>query len=212
MRSQFRTKLKKLLLVRLLLTIFLLLLIIAAQQQERRSSLGRPLSALLIFSIILPFHYPGSMGHRADPASDQVCLAQILFDIAAVTALVFLSGGIESSFSFLYFLVIISSALLLYRRGSILTASSVRLCLRPPPGPPVLRMDIPAQLVSKAPDTPGTAATYLLHILMNIAGFYLVGLWRAISARNCTSPAGGSVNTKWTCASSRPCTRISSTA
>ena len=60
-------------------------------------------------------------------ASCYFAWAQILFDLCAVTVLVYMTGGIESSFSFLYMLVIISSALLLYRRGSLLTASACTL-------------------------------------------------------------------------------------
>ena len=100
--------------------------------------------------------------------------AQILFDLGAVTVLVYMTGGIESSFSFLYMLVIISSALLLYRRGSLLTASACTLIYG-------LLLDLqyfgwisPLELVS-GPGQARDSGTYLFTILMNMAGFFLVG-------------------------------------
>ncbi|MDO3376779.1 two-component system sensor histidine kinase NtrB [Geoalkalibacter halelectricus] len=52
---------------------------------------------------------------------------QITWDLFFVTSLIYLSGGIESIYSFLYILVIISSALLLTRRDSLLVASAASI-------------------------------------------------------------------------------------
>lgn len=52
---------------------------------------------------------------------------QIVWDLFFVTCLIYLSGGIESLFSFLYILVIISSALLLSRRDALLVASAASI-------------------------------------------------------------------------------------
>lgn len=173
--SQFRTRLKKLLLVRLLLTIFLLLLIIAAQSRKEDLNWAGLYPIYIIFSTILLFTIPGAWGIKRIRHLTRFAWLQILFDVVAVTALVFLSGGIESSFSFLYFLVIIGSALLLYRRGSILTASLCGFVYG-------LLLDLqyfdrisPLQLVEGS-GYPRDSGAYLLHILLNIAGFYLVGL------------------------------------
>lgn len=48
---------------------------------------------------------------------------QISIDILLVTALTYLTGGIDSGFSLLYHLTIISASILLYRRGGYLSAS-----------------------------------------------------------------------------------------
>jgi two-component system sensor histidine kinase PilS (NtrC family) len=48
---------------------------------------------------------------------------QTSFDILLVTALTYLTGGIDSGFSLLYHLAIISSSIILYRRGGYLSAS-----------------------------------------------------------------------------------------
>ena len=85
-----------------------------------------------------------------------------------------MTGGIESSFSFLYMLVIISSALLLYRRGSLFTASACALVYG-------LLLDLqyfgwisPLQLVAGTGQE-RDSGTYFFTILMNIAGFFLLG-------------------------------------
>lgn len=49
--------------------------------------------------------------------------AQTFVDVGAVSFLIYLSGGVDSLFSFLYMPVIISSAVLLHRRGSLFAAS-----------------------------------------------------------------------------------------
>lgn len=51
------------------------------------------------------------------------CHAQIGVDVLTTTALIYVTGGISSAFSFIYFLPIIAAAILLYRRGAFLTAS-----------------------------------------------------------------------------------------
>ncbi len=49
--------------------------------------------------------------------------AQILGDTLLITIIIYATGGIESIFSFLYILNAITAAIILYRRGGILTAS-----------------------------------------------------------------------------------------
>ena len=48
---------------------------------------------------------------------------QLVFDVLFVTALIYVTGGIESIFSFMYILTIINAAIMLYRRGGLLIAS-----------------------------------------------------------------------------------------
>src|SRR5258706_15017617 len=49
--------------------------------------------------------------------------AQLLGDLLVVTGFVYLSGGAESPFSFLYLLTIIIGSILLVRRGGFLVAA-----------------------------------------------------------------------------------------
>jgi len=50
--------------------------------------------------------------------------AQFIFDVLAVTFLIYLTGGVASPFAFLYMAVIIAAAVLFQRRGSVLAAAS----------------------------------------------------------------------------------------
>ena len=126
--SRFRGKLKKLLLYRLILAVFFLILTLAVQSGRNADLLSSHFHPLYIFSCILfLFTILGALSLERVRRLVYFAWTQILFDLCAVTVLVYMTGGIESSFSFLYMLVIISSALLLYRRGSLLTASACTL-------------------------------------------------------------------------------------
>ena len=77
--------------------------------------------ALFVFTIV------GALSLKGVRRLELFAFIQILFDLGAVSVLVYMTGGIESSFSSLYMLVILSAALLLHRRASLLTASACSL-------------------------------------------------------------------------------------
>ena len=173
--SRFKGKLKKLLLCRLILAVFFLILTLAVQSRRNADLLSAHFHPLYIFSCILfLFTIFGALSLERVRRLVQFACLQILFDLGAVTVLVYMTGGIESSFSFLYMLVILSSALLLYRRGSLLTASACALVYG-------LLLDLqyfgwisPLQLVAGSGQE-RDSGTYFFYILMNTAGFLLLG-------------------------------------
>ncbi len=173
--SRFRGKLKKLLLYRLILAVFFLILTLAVQSSRNADLLSSHFHSLYIFSCILfLFTILGALSLERVRGLVYFAWAQILFDLGAVTVLVYMTGGIESSYSFLYMLVIISSALLLYRRGSLLAASACTLIYG-------LLLDLqyfgwisPLELVSRTGQA-RDSGTYFFTILMSMAGFFLVG-------------------------------------
>lgn len=173
--TRFKGKLKKLLLYRLILAVFFLVLTLAVQSSRNADLLSSHFHPLYIFSCILfLFTIFGALSLERVTYLAQFAWVQIIFDLGAVTVLVYLTGGIESSFSFLYMLVIISSALLLYRRGSLLTASACSFIYG-------LLLDLqyfgwitPLQLVAGAGQQ-RDSGTYFFYILMNTAGFFLLG-------------------------------------
>jgi len=173
--SRFRGKLKKLLLYRLIFAVFFLILTLAVQSARNADLLSAHFHPLYIFScILLLFTIFGAVSVERVHRLVHFAWVQIIFDLGAVTVLVYMTGGIESSFSFLYMLVIISSALLLYRQGSLLTASACALIYG-------LLLDLqyfgwisPLQLVAHTGETPDSG-TYFFYILMNTAGFFLLG-------------------------------------
>jgi two-component system sensor histidine kinase PilS (NtrC family) len=171
----FRGKLKKLLLYRLILAVFFLILTVAVQSSRNADLLSSILRPLYVFSCILfIFTILGALSLQRVRQLVRFAWVQLVFDLCAVTVLVHMTGGIESSFSSLYMLVIISSALLLNRRASLLTASACTLAYG-------LLLDLqyfgwisPLQLVTVSGQQ-RDSGTYFFSILMNTAGFFLVG-------------------------------------
>jgi two-component system, NtrC family, sensor histidine kinase PilS len=95
---------------------------------------------------------------------------QTSVDILLVTALTYLTGGIDSGFSFLYHLTIISSSIILYRRGGYLSASLSSILYG-------------AMLDMQYYNVPGfvrsqnfTAVQVLFQVFINILSFYIIGL------------------------------------
>jgi two-component system sensor histidine kinase PilS (NtrC family) len=171
---RFRGKLKKLLLYRLMLAVFFLVLTLAVQSSRNADLLSSIFRPLYVFSCILfLFTIIGALCLERIRRLKHFAWVQVLFDLGAVTVLVYMTGGIESSFSFLFMLVIISSALLLDRRASLLSASACTLVYG-------LVLDLqyfewirPLQLVSVS-GPQRDSGTYFFSILMNTAGFFLV--------------------------------------
>lgn len=56
------------------------------------------------------------------------CYMQIVGDLLLVTGVVYYTGGVDSFFSFLYILTIIVASMILYRRGSYISASAASIC------------------------------------------------------------------------------------
>ncbi len=100
---------------------------------------------------------------------------QIFFDTIFITFFIYATGGIDSIFSFLFILNIISGGIILSRKGGILIASGSSILYG-------LLLDLHyyglihplGSRLNYAPDTYNSA--YLFYtILVNMIGFYLVG-------------------------------------
>ena len=100
---------------------------------------------------------------------------QLFFDTIFITFFIFTTGGIDSIFSFLFILNIISGSMILSRKGGLLIASGSSILYG-------LLLDLHyyglihpfGSRLNYSPDTYNSA--YLFYtILVNMAGFYLVG-------------------------------------
>ena len=171
--ASLKRKLQGVLLFRLLLAIFFLTLTLIVQSRRAEDLLSGQLRPLYIFSVILfAFTIVAALSLKRVQRLRSFAYLQVLFDVGAVTFLIFLSGGVESIFSFLYMPAIVSGALLLYRRGSLVTASACALSYG-------LLLDLqyfgwiaPLRLMGMTSQTHDSGA-YFHSLLMNIAGFYL---------------------------------------
>ena len=88
----------------------------------RPSEPGEPLYLLIALTYLLTLLYalawPFTAAHRRELA-----YAQVLGDLIIVTGIVHSTGGIESNFSFLYLISIISASIILFGRGGLLAAT-----------------------------------------------------------------------------------------
>lgn len=168
-------KLQGLLLCRLLLAVFFLFLTLLVQARRSEDLFSPHLLPLYLFSCILfLFTIVAACSLRFIRQMVKFAYVQLFFDVGAVTVLIYLSGGLESPFSLLYMPVIISSAVLLYRRGSLLISSACSVSYG-------LMLDLqyfewisPLNVLSSSVSL-RESGTFLYHLVMNIAGFYLVG-------------------------------------
>jgi two-component system, NtrC family, sensor histidine kinase PilS len=171
--AALKRNLQGVLLVRLLLGIFFLVLTLLVRSHRAEELLSAQLRPLYYFSVILfLFTIVAALGLKRSPNLRRFAYLQLFFDVGAVTFLVYLSGGVESIFSFLYMPAIISGAVLLDRRGSMVSATASALSYG-------LLLDLqyfgwlaPLQVVGPASQAHDVGA-YFHGVLMNITGFFL---------------------------------------
>jgi len=103
----------------------------------------------------------------------KLAYGQLLMDTLLVSAIIFVTGGIESIFSFLYILTIINGSILLYRKGGMIIASSSSILYG-------LLLDLHYYGIIRPIGIPSGASgvyqsPYIFYmILVNIAAFYVV--------------------------------------
>jgi len=122
--EQTFSRLRLLVFLRVILVSLLLGVAIIIQVRETRSFFGYVVNAhyLLIAAVyVLTFSYLIAFKHVKNLAKFAYC--QILLDTVLITAIIYTTGGIESMFSLLYLLNIISAGIILYRRGGVMVAS-----------------------------------------------------------------------------------------
>jgi two-component system sensor histidine kinase PilS (NtrC family) len=108
-----------------------------------------------------------------------IALVQLLVDGLFVTAIVYVTGGIESFFSYLYFLVILAGGILFFRLGGLLTALYALVLYA------VLLLlqglgKIPFYYGLINPSYAYSQKYFLYQIVMNGIGFFLVGYLSSI--------------------------------
>src|SRR5437764_6771964 len=103
---------------------------------------------------------------------------QILGDLCVETLLVYFTGALDSPFSFLYLVSIITASMLLYRRGGLLAASGA-VILYGVLADLMYYGIIPAPEQSWPSAAPWTTSRLYFNIATNFAGFYAAALLTA---------------------------------
>src|SRR5437588_976684 len=96
-------------------------------------------------------------------------------DLLVETLLVYFTGGLDSPFSFLYLVSIITASMLLYRRGGLLAASGA-VILYGALGDLMYYGLVPLPEQSWFIPTPWTSSRLYLNMATNFAGFYATAL------------------------------------
>ena len=97
---------------------------IIIQVRETKTYFGEILNAhyfLIALIYFLTFFYVVALNYTKNLS--KFAYLQLLLDTIFITAIIYTTGGIESIFSFLYLLNIISGGTILYRRGGMIIAS-----------------------------------------------------------------------------------------
>jgi two-component system sensor histidine kinase PilS (NtrC family) len=97
--------------------------------------------------------------------------AQVAGDLVVETVLVYFTGGLDSPFSFLYLVSIITASMMLYRRGGLLAASGA-VILYGALGDLMYYGVLPFAEQSWFIPTPWTSSRLYLNMATNFAGFY----------------------------------------
>lgn len=174
--EQTLSRLQTLMFLRVTLVSLLLGVAIIIQVRETRAFFGPIVNAhyfIIAFVYLLTFLYLLAFRYVHDLI--KFAYTQILLDTVLITAIIYATGGMESMFSLLYLLNIISGGIILYRRGGLMVASLSLILygalldlnyygLMSPPGSNFLN----AQVYQ--------SGEVFFRILVNGAAFYLVGL------------------------------------
>jgi two-component system sensor histidine kinase PilS (NtrC family) len=141
---------------------------VLAQPREPGEPLYRLIALTYLLTLLYALAWPFTAAYRR-----ALAYVQVLGDLLIVTGIVHSTGGIESSFSFLYLISIISASIILYGRGGLLAASVASVLYAAlvtglyvgaiPPSPELRRPAafLPAQVVAYT-------------IFLNIFAFYTV--------------------------------------
>ncbi len=99
---------------------------------------------------------------------------QIAIDLLFISALINVTGGVGSVFSFFYYLAIIAASIILYRRGGIIVASASSFLYAFIAALETYNIVEPLEMVVESELTNG--ASVFLNVVMNVTGFFLVAL------------------------------------
>jgi len=167
-------RIKWLMVLRLLFATFLLVATVVVQARAYPSVSNTSLASLYLLTGVIYF-LTLCYALLLDRIKRYTLFAyvQLVFDVLFVTALIYVTGGIESIFSFMYILTIINAAIMLYRRGGLLIASASSIGYGSLLDLQYFGIIHPYYTRASALMT-YTIGYYFYTLLMNIAAFYLV--------------------------------------
>jgi len=125
MHKELLFKIKSLMVLRALIISIFLGTIIIFQIKSGQLPLIIPVTILIAATYLLTIVY--SLLFLFIKNLKFLCYLQLIGDLLVESGVIYISGGIESPFPFLYILSIIAASILLYRKGSYITASAASI-------------------------------------------------------------------------------------
>ncbi|MCD6298583.1 MAG: PAS domain S-box protein [Deltaproteobacteria bacterium] len=173
-QSELSGRLKALMFLRLLFVSLLLSASIFIQIKQTQTYFGFiQTSHFLLVAAVYFFTFIYAIIFKYSKNLVWLAYTQLLADTFIVTAIIYVTGGIGSIFSFLYILTIINGSIIVYRKGAMVIASSSSILYG-------LLLDLHYYgaihpLGAPEPYALQYQSPYIFFlILVNIAGFYLV--------------------------------------
>ena len=174
--KELLSKIKWLMLLRLLFATFLLVATVVVQARAYPTFLNTSLLSLYILTGVIYFlTLCYALLLKRVIRHILFAYVQLLLDVLFVTALIYVTGGIESIFSFMYLLTIINAAIVLYRRGGLFIASASTICYGSLLDLQYFKIVHPFYTRATGLMT-YSIGYYFYTLLMNIAAFYVVAL------------------------------------
>src|SRR3989338_5419877 len=121
MGKEILFRIKTLMVLRVLIISLFLGTIIIFQIRLGQLPFVVPVTILIALTYLLTIAY--SIHLRFAKKLKLSCYLQLIGDLLVESGVIYISGGIESPFPFLYILSIIASSIILYRRGGYIIAS-----------------------------------------------------------------------------------------
>ena len=103
-----------------------------------------------------------------------LCYLQLIGDLLVESSVIYISGGIESPFPFLYILSIIASSIILYRKGSYIIASLSSILYGTLVNLEFYNILHPLTFYSSSTTIPTIGEAVFYTVFLNISAFYLV--------------------------------------
>src|SRR3990167_6618340 len=121
MQRELLFKIKSLMVLRVVVISVFLGTIIILQIRSGQLPFILPVTILIATTYLLTITY--SILLKLVKNLKFLCYLQLIGDLLVESSVIYISGGIESPFPFLYILSIIASSIILYRKGSYIIAS-----------------------------------------------------------------------------------------
>lgn len=172
MNKELLFKIKTLMLLRVILISIFLATIIIFQIRSGQLPFIIPVTIIITATYLLTIVY--SILLLLTKNLKLICYLQLIGDLLVESGVIYISGGIESPFPFLYIISIISASIVLYKRGSYIIASVSSILYGSLVNLEYYNILHPLSFYTRGVDIPQIGEAVVYTVFLNISAFYLV--------------------------------------